>query len=197
MKVALALCADDEPARRLNANINEMERLVSELLELERLRQGRALQVERHDLMEIVRDAATTFADMAPGVLVENATQKVLLPLDADKIRSVLGNLLENARKFALPDSAPARVTVTESEESVEVRVIDDGPGIPHQDLANLFEPFYRVDRSRSKRTGGYGLGLSLCKRIMEAHGGSIEVTNNPKRGATFVMVFVKSALLS
>lgn len=72
----------------------------------------------------------------------------------------------------------------------VVIRVRDDGLGIPQADLANLFEPFFRVDRSRSKKTGGYGLGLSICKRIMEAHGGKIEVASNLGRGVSFVLTF-------
>jgi len=72
------------------------------------------------------------------------------------------------------------------------VRVSDDGPGIPESDLDNIFEPFFRVDRSRSKSTGGYGLGLSICKRIMEAHGGAITVERNPGRGTTFLLILPK-----
>ena len=65
------------------------------------------------------------------------------------------------------------------------VRVRDTGCGIPAEDLPHVFEPFYRVDTSRSKRTGGYGLGLSICKTIMEAHGGGITVESEPGQGAT------------
>ena len=68
------------------------------------------------------------------------------------------------------------------------MRVRDDGPGIPEADLASLFEPFFRVNRSRSKTTAGYGLGLSICKRIVEAHGGTITAENNAGRGATFTV---------
>jgi signal transduction histidine kinase len=62
-------------------------------------------------------------------------------------------------------------VSVVEVAAAVVVCVRDDGPGIPEQDLASLFEPFFRVDRSRSRKTGGHGLGLSICKRVVEAHG--------------------------
>jgi signal transduction histidine kinase len=79
-------------------------------------------------------------------------------------------------------------VSATTAGADVVVRVRDDGPGIPAADLANVFEPFFRVDRSRSRRTGGYGLGLSICKRVVEAHGGSIAVENNPGRGVTFTL---------
>jgi signal transduction histidine kinase len=194
MKVALALCDNDEHTQRLRANIDEMERMVADLLELERLRQGHGLQLEQHDLMEIVRDAIATFEDYAPGVHLERAPQSLLLRLDADKVRTALGNLLENAAKYALPESAATRVCVTQNTESVQLRVTDDGPGIPSGDLGNLFEPFFRVDRSRSKRTGGYGLGLSLCKRIMEAHHGSIRALNNDGRGTTFILTFARTS---
>ena len=70
------------------------------------------------------------------------------------------------------------------------MRVIDDGPGIPEADLGHVFEPFFRVDRSRSRKTGGYGLGLSICRRIVEAHGGTITASNNPGRGATITLRF-------
>jgi signal transduction histidine kinase len=190
MKVALELCAPGEHTQQLGADVAEMEAMVTELLELERLRQGRGLRIERQDLMEVVRDAISAFEDRPPGVRLGTAPAQVLLSMDADKVRAVFGNLLENASKYALPDSAPTRIMVRELGERIVVRIEDDGPGIPEQDLPSLFEPFFRVDRSRSKSTGGYGLGLSLCKRMMEAHGGSIAVENNPRRGATFLLSF-------
>jgi signal transduction histidine kinase len=70
------------------------------------------------------------------------------------------------------------------------VRIEDHGIGIPAEELAHIFEPFYRVDKSRSKATGGYGLGLSLCKTIMEAHGGKIEVQSRLREGTTVSLFF-------
>jgi signal transduction histidine kinase len=102
----------------------------------------------------------------------------------------VLRNLLENAVKYSLSDSGAVEVTAAWEGNRAVVRFTDDGPGIPEADLPGLFEPFFRVDRSRSKKTGGYGLGLSLCKRTMEAHGGSIGVSNRPGRGACFRVTF-------
>jgi len=66
--------------------------------------------------------------------------------------------------------------------------VCDDGPGIPDADRAALFEPFTRVDRSRSKKTGGYGLGLAICRGIVEAHGGAISLESREGRGTTFLV---------
>lgn len=107
--------------------------------------------------------------------------------MEGDSLRTVLRNLLENAIKYSLPDSGAVEVSIAETTETagtVVVHVTDDGPGIPEEDLASLFEPFFRVDRSRSKKSGGYGLGLSICKRILEAHGGRIAAENNSTRGA-------------
>jgi len=73
-----------------------------------------------------------------------------------------------------------------------EMSIRDFGSGIPEQDLPHIFEPFYRVDKSRSKKTGGYGLGMSLGKKIMEAHGGTIEITSRVKVGTTVFLKFKK-----
>jgi signal transduction histidine kinase len=190
MKVALALCPQDEHQRRLSGNVAEMEAMVSELLELERLRHGRGLQIAEHDLVALVREMTVAFADRAPGVELGTGPERCVLAVDAEKIRTVIRNLLDNAIKYALPDSRPVQLSIEESASAVTVTVRDDGPGIPDDALPNLFEPFFRVDRSRSKKTGGYGLGLSLCKRTMEAHGGSISVGKNEGRGAAFVIRF-------
>lgn len=161
--------------------------MISELLELERLRAGRGINTARHDLVPIVREVAEGFRGK-PGVRIVSAPPQLPLDIDAEKIRTVFRNLLENAVKYSLPDSRPVEISAFQDAEEVVIRVTDDGPGIPEDDLANLFEPFYRVDRSRSKKTGGYGLGLSICKRILEAHGGGIAVENNPRRGASFTL---------
>jgi signal transduction histidine kinase len=188
MKVALALCSEDQQKTRLLANVAEMESLVAELLEIERLKGGRGITRERTDLTALVRAAAERFGERAPGVVVDALPRQVWISIDRDKIRTALNNLLDNAIKYSLPDSQPVRIFVTEDARAIHVHVDDDGPGIPEQDLPHLFEPFFRVDRSRSRKTGGYGLGLSLCERIMLAHGGSIRAKNRPQRGACLIL---------
>lgn len=190
IKVALELLPEGEKRRRIAADIGEMEAMITELLELERLRDGQGIRTEHQDLIPLLHEMAEGFQDRPPGVRVVSAPPEVLLDFDIDRIRTVLRNLLENAIKYSLPDSGPVEISVSQDSETVTVRVTDDGPGIPEADLANLFEPFFRVDRSRSKKSGGYGLGLSICKRILEAHGGTITAGNNPGRGATFTLTF-------
>jgi signal transduction histidine kinase len=112
------------------------------------------------------------------------------MKIDGERVRVVLRNLLENAFKYSLPDSQPVDVSATQNKEAVVIRVTDDGQGIPESQIAHVFEPFFRADPSRSKKTGGYGLGLSISKRITEAHGGTITAENNRERGAVFTLKF-------
>ncbi len=189
IKVALALSPDDAQRRRIEGYVMELEAMIADLLEQERLRAGRGLRLGCHDLVAIVRAAVQESAHRAPGVRLVAAPDEGWLQLDPDRIRTVLDNLVENAIKFALPDSRSVKVSVAARDGAMEVRIDDDGAGIADEDLAMLFEPFFRADRSRSRRTGGYGLGLSLCKRIVEAHGGAIAVERRPGRGTRFVVV--------
>jgi signal transduction histidine kinase len=193
MKVTLEFLPADEQRARLAGDVVEMERMVTELLELERLRMGRGISTAREDLMAIIREVAQTLQDNPPGVRVVSTSRDVLVDVDGEKIRTVLRNLVENAIKYSLRDSHPVEMSVAENADTVVLRVTDDGAGIPESDAEHVFEPFFRVDRSRSKGTGGYGLGLSICKRIMEAHGGSIALEPALGRGASFVLTFPKS----
>jgi signal transduction histidine kinase len=188
LKVALALVDDAEMKSRMAADVSDMELMISELLELERLRDGARIKTTRQNLVAILQDVARNFADRAPGVRLTAATTEIMADVDADRMRTVFRNLLENALKYSLSDSRGVEVSASSNGTGVVVRVTDDGAGIPSDDMLNLFEPFFRVDRSRSKKTGGYGLGLSIVKRIVEAHGGAIAVENNPTRGASFVV---------
>lgn len=194
MKVALELPANGEQRVRLREDVAEMERMVSELLELERLRSGRGLSPVRQDMLALVRAVVEEFRDRPPGVCFDAPARAVMADVDAEKIRTVIRNLLENAVKYSLPQSRPVQVSVSQSGAAVVIRVSDDGVGIPETDAERVFEPFYRVDASRSKRTGGYGLGLSICKRVVEAHGGRIAVEQTNGHGATFVMTLPATA---
>jgi signal transduction histidine kinase len=194
MKVALELLPDDGQRSRLAGDVAEMERMVAELLELERLRFRRDIRTSPRDLMLILQEVAESFQDKPPGVRVTSTSFEILVEVDGEKIRTVLRNLLENAVKYSLPQSCPIEVSAVQNSDAVVVRVTDDGMGIPEGDLDHIFEPFFRVDRSRTQDTGGYGLGLSICKRVMEAHGGKIAVERTRNRGASFILTFPRPA---
>ena len=168
--------------------------MVAELLELERLRSGRGLTKTRQDLLPLLHDVAAVFQATPPGVEVVASVRELPVEIDEEKMRMVVRNLLENAAKYSRPGSRPVQIVATHEGEKVVVRVIDDGPGIPPGEAERVFEPFFRVDPSRSKNTGGYGLGLSLCKRAMQAHGGDIVLESQSGPGASFVLTLPKSA---
>jgi signal transduction histidine kinase len=115
-------------------------------------------------------------ADCRPGTVCE---------LDCELIRTALKNVLANALKYSPEDGRPVEVSLGSEPPFARVQVADHGIGIAPEDLPNIFEPFYRADRSRSRHTGGYGLGLSLCKAVIEAHGGSIRVESQLHSGTT------------
>jgi signal transduction histidine kinase len=188
-KVALELLPFSEQRSEIAMNVSEMERMIAELLELERLRDGRGIRPTRQDLMPVLREAAQAFRNTPPGVRLVSTAADIPVDIDAERVRTVLWNLLENAVKYSLPDSGAVEISAAQNGQRAIIRVTDDGPGIPDSDMPNLFEPFFRVDRSRSKKTGGYGLGLSISKRIVEAHGGTIAAANNAGRGASFIVM--------
>jgi signal transduction histidine kinase len=102
----------------------------------------------------------------------------------------VLNNIISNAIKYSPQDGTAVRLSFVRKDGAHVIAITDRGPGIPAEELPYIFEPFYRVDKSRSKRTGGYGLGLSLCKTIMDAHQGRIEVESFSGEGTTVSLCF-------
>jgi len=109
--------------------------------------------------------------------------------MDSKRIGQVISNLLTNSLRYT-PRDGSITIGAQKIGAMVEVWVQDTGPGIPREALSHIFNRFYRVDKSRSKDTGGYGLGLSLCKTIMEAHDGKIEVASKPGKGTTVSLFF-------
>jgi signal transduction histidine kinase len=97
----------------------------------------------------------------------------------AQALKRCIGNLLENAVKYG----RRARIVVDDSRERLLLRVQDDGPGIPPDQLEKVFEPFYRLDASRNRDSGGTGLGLAIARGVAELHGGNVTLSNRPEGG--------------
>jgi signal transduction histidine kinase len=192
-KVGLALLPEGELRSKMSADVIEMERMVAELLELERLRDGRTIEKQPVDLRPLVEDVAASFAGRQPAIETRVPADAVILDVDPRTIAMVLRNLLDNAIAYSLPDSRAVELDLIDRGTEVAVVVTDDGPGIPKDQAGRVFEPFYRIDRSRSRRTGGYGLGLSICQRIAEAHGGSVTLEPHAPRGTRFVVTLPRA----
>ena len=110
-------------------------------------------------------------------------------PVDADyyRLKQCMINLISNALAYT-PGGGHIAVEYRMREGHVEIKVRDDGPGIPEEDISHLFERFYRVDKSRSKKTGGMGIGLAITKAIVKMHGGEISAENQNGQGAVFTI---------
>ena len=191
MKVALEFMPDGQAKDSLKSDITEMETMITEILETARMHHLHGnLKRELINLRDHVEGILAEYANQPPGIRAGDFPADLELSLDPEQVKIVFKNILTNAIKFSAPDDKSILVSVIEQANFAVVRILDHGIGIPPAELPYIFEPFYRVDKSRSKRTGGYGLGLSLCKTIMEAHGGKIEVDSKPDVGTCVSLFF-------
>jgi two-component system OmpR family sensor kinase len=163
--------------------------LVEDLLTLARLEEARPLEWEPLDLQTLAAGAVDAANAVGPSWPVRLARGgPVQVAGDRHRLRQVLDNLLANVRAHT-PPGTPAMVRVTAAGAEAVVEVSDAGPGLPADQAAKVFERFYRVDPSRSRSSGGAGLGLSIMAAIAAAHGGQVAARGEEGRGATFRLV--------
>jgi signal transduction histidine kinase len=181
---------DSATIRSLNEEASSLSRLVDDLQELSLADAGKLKLIYRKENVSELIDE--TVAALQPQAAAKGLTLAVDLPeklplvnIDSHRIKQVLRNLLENALAHT---SRGGSITVEAWQQGnqVKVNVVDTGEGIPAKDLPNIFERFYRVDKSRARATGGSGLGLTIAKRLVEAHGGKIEAQSKPRKGSQF-----------
>ncbi|MCU1587595.1 MAG: phoR [Frankiales bacterium] len=189
-----ALASQEEVDRamvRVEEEAARMGLLVEDLLMLARLDQQRPLEHGPVDLLELAGDAVQDAQAVDPSRSVTlEAVASGPAPLvqgDDQRLRQVFANLVSNALTHT-PSTAPVTVRVSTGAAEATVEVIDRGPGIPVDDREKVFERFYRTDASRTRRSGGSGLGLSIVSALVTAHGGRIAVGETPGGGATFLV---------
>ena len=177
--------------RFLNVIQRHSERLallINDLLSLSRLEnESPKLKLASIDLTGWLEDLSFEYRQSlgAEGrELVLNLSEQgsVMLKIDVLKIRQVLDNLVENAKKYT-PTEGKIGIGCSIEENSIEIWVEDEGPGVPETDLSRIFERFYRVDKGRSRDTGGTGLGLSIVKHIIDWHNGRVWAENVEDQG--------------
>lgn len=181
---------DKEIAPRfLEVTQNETERmirLVNDLLKLSRMDGGRE-QLEKSfvnftdffnhiiDRFEMMKKETIMFKRHIPK-------EPVIIEIDEDKVMQVLDNIISNANKYS-PDGGRISFYLKKFEDEIEVSIADEGLGVPDEDLANIFDRFFRVDKARSREMGGTGLGLAIAREVIEAHGGRIWAERNKSKG--------------
>lgn len=178
----------DNAMSRIEAEGARMARLVDDLLLLARLDRQRGLEREPVEVIAVVREAIADFrAVEADRPVTERLDGEAVVAGDRLRLRQIVDNLLSNVRTHT-PDGTPVHVTARREADQVVVMVADEGPGIRLDDQARVFERFWRADPSRVRRTGGTGLGLAIVASLVQAHGGSVDVSSEPGRGATFTV---------
>jgi PAS domain S-box-containing protein len=194
---------DEETARQFLTIIDDeakrLVKLVDDLMDLSRLESKRvALELKPVDVGHLayhVVDKMRPLAENSQLMLSQSVPSGLIAPADSDRLEQVLTNLVDNALKYTPPGG---RVEVRASDDNGEilVEVVDNGRGIPPEDLPHVFERFYRADRSRTRGSGGTGLGLAIAKHIIEAHGGRISVHSRLGEGTTFVFTLPRNGSL-
>jgi signal transduction histidine kinase/CheY-like chemotaxis protein len=200
----------DVDAKALNllriavTNTDRLIRLINDILDLERMESGRApLQIRRCSLRDLAQQAIETMTPMADShtvhlELVASTAAQSLAPEalffdgDADRILQVLTNLLSNAIKFS-PTASTVRIHTDATTESILLKVVDEGRGIPTEKLDSIFDRFQQVEPSDARQKGGTGLGLAICRSIVQQHSGSIWAQRNLGVGTTLYVMLPRT----
>lgn len=175
-----------------------MTRLINDLLSLSRIEMAEhARPTDRLELTPIIEAVVT---GLAPQAKRHEAEIRLDLPAslpmiegDKDQLSGVFENLIDNAIKYGRPDGTVTVVARAGAAGTVEIQVLDDGPGIPPAHIPRLTERFYRVDADRSRESGGTGLGLAIVKHVVNRHRGRLRIESQPGRGTKFTVILPAS----
>ena len=185
----------EERLYRCYEEVSRITRLIGEIDRINELEsQESQLQKNTFDLTELAQQIVDNFQPM----LVENklncsvSGDRVFISADRDKIHQVLTNLLANAIKFT-PSGGRIDLYVSQSKGTTSFRIIDNGQGIPPEEVGQIFERFYMAEPSRNSKLGGQGIGLSIVKGIVNAHQGTISVDSIYGKGTTFTINLPKA----
>lgn len=179
---------DDETLRgKFSKDLEEMESMVTHALDF--MRDASASEpVQRVDFMALLESLQTDYQDMGNTVEIEGRLEH---PFNGRPraLRRCLTNLVDNAIRYG----KRATLSAEEGTDRVTIRVLDEGPGIPEAELEHAFEPFFRGESSRSRDTGGSGLGLGIARNIARAHGGELTLKNRPGGGLEAILTLPRS----
>lgn len=188
LRLRAGFIGDGELRGSIDADLDEMEGMIDAALAFLR---GDASQEESKliDLGSILRTICDHAADAGHDVVL-SCRRHVVLRCKPLSIKRAFSNLIDNAVKYG----ERARVSLQDTPQSVIVTIDDDGPGIPDEERERVFDPFYRIEGSRSRETGGTGLGLTVARTIVRAHGGDVSLQGVPDGGLRVVVAMPKTA---
>lgn len=188
----------DRFLRTIQRHADRLHIILEDLLTLSRLESRTpGMQLEATDLPRLLRELVDDYHQRATRsghrIDLECAAELPVVSADVVRLRQVFDNLLDNALKYTPPQSF-ITIRATRIATEVEIRIVDNGPGIPARDLPHIFERFYRVDKGRSREKGGTGLGLSIVKHIVQLHGGRVWAESAAGQGTTIVITLPLAA---
>jgi two-component system phosphate regulon sensor histidine kinase PhoR len=170
---------------------DRLNRLVNDLLELSRIETKRVPliyeSIRLGDLLHEVRGLLEVEAERRQLQVLLDGDMQLTLEADRDRFRQIVINLLHNSIQYT-PNGGDIHITWRATEGALTIEISDTGIGIPSEDLAHVFERFFRVDRDRNRQSGGTGLGLAITKHLVELHRGSIRVSSRVGEGSTFTV---------
>ena len=179
----------ESKTEEIKRDVEELEALISEVLTHLKLSRSATINKQTVCMVPLVRDLSSQISLSYPAITFKSSNKALdeSFEVDADPMlmRRLLQNLLTNAGKHA---KQQVKTVVERCEDKLVVAVHDDGEGIPEQERSKIFEPFYRVDSSRNKQTGGYGLGLAIITKIAQLHDADIHVADSDLGGAVFTL---------
>mgnify|MGYP001208186673 FL=1 len=179
MKLQLALIKDKNLINRFSSDIDEMEKMLNEYLQFSS--ESNKEKTEEFELNNLIKDIITKFNN---NLITFNKGQEFLFNGRKLSIQRCLNNLIENSTKFA----NKIEVNFQKLKSNILIYIEDDGPGIPIQERENVFKPFYKIDKSRSKESSSVGLGLSISSDIIRSHGGKIELGDSKYGGLKVII---------
>jgi len=190
IKLASEFIQEDDTRKSILEDTQELEMMITEILETERLKSVYGgIKKSEINLNSLIGDIILQYSNQKPGILFLSENSVVNYYGDKERLKLLFKNLIENALKYSKDSQKPIEVETKENKNKIMISIRDYGIGIPENQVEYIFEPFYRVDKSRSKKSGGYGLGLHLCKNIVAAHLGEINVTSAINIGTTLEII--------
>lgn len=189
LRLRAELLGDPQVREKFTRDLDEMESMVGTTLDFLRGQES-GERVQPVDVMALLESLQADLHETGGEVEITGTAAKPY-PGAPQALKRCLGNLVENAVKYG----RSARVLVDDNDARLEIRIQDSGPGLPSDQLEKVFEPFYRVEDSRSRETGGTGLGLTIARGIAEAHGGALNLRNRPEGGLEAVLALPRSAI--
>ena len=184
-----------EFAADIGHEAQRLQRTTEDLLDLSRMDDGVVLRAEPTDVSRAAQETLVLLRPLARERSVQlsaSLDEGCIVMGSPDELFKIIFNLTENAIKYNVPDGSVA-LTVRGALDKVEIEVADTGIGIPEEDRPNIFDRFYRVDKARSRATGGNGLGLSIVHDAVQAHGGTVTVGPNIPQGSRFLVTLPRA----